>query len=543
MKILKELRFSMPFFVILILLSGCENKQPIITVYDFDMEYDTISSKFECNMTVYWKNNSEHSILKIPFNFITDSTRHLPTNILLNNEIPDIKLANKKNQGFDGFILTPKTTIEKGQEVIIKAKFKTLKGDFLREGVYFYEEILPVIQYFMNGKFNPNYRTPANYNVAISYPLEYNIATTGVIIQKDTINRKINIKTLAENVPFYGLVLLKDVIIKERESVNGIKIRSVFFEDDKKWGNRILDYADDAIRFYYDTLGFYPQSKLTIVPGYHKPYGGWPICPNIVGIHRGLDLKKEKAESFANWITAHEIGHQYWGYNYVLEPLDYPQWFGISMGIYTDRLYCKARNIEHNYFDFFDRYVKGVEKGFNTTIMQKVDSLDKQNFDWNNIITHGKSYAVLRLLAYEIGEDTFYKVFKYCLSSFGGKVVTPKMFQNVCEKESGKNLDWFFQQWYYTNDFLEYDIKTVTTDLKNNNYQINCTLNKIGEAQVSYLDIGFKTENGNIIIKTISGKEKQVNMVFETNNLFTSIIIDPNMKLPLINRKEWKQIN
>jgi aminopeptidase N len=175
--------------------------------------------------------------------------------------------------------------------------------------------------------------------------------------------------------------------------------------------------------------------------------------------------------------------------------------------------------------------------------MQKIDSLKKQNFDWNNIIKHGKSYSVLRMLAYEIGEDKFYKVFKYCLSSFGGKIVTPEMFQDVCEKKSGKDLDWFFQQWYYTNDFLEYEIKTANLVEKNNKFQINCTFNKIGKAQVTDLDIGFKKEEGDIIIKTISGNEEQVNISFETNNLFTEIIIDPNRKLPLINRKDWGKIN
>ena len=565
MKISNKLQLVILTLTLIMLFIGCGKKQITKTAYNVEMKYDTTSRKFDrkkqkerwrnyyqvytasrefdCKMVVNWRNNSEYTVSKIPFNFRMDSTKSLPINVFVNNQPSIVELAVKKDQGFDGFILTPKTPIKKGEKANIKIQFKTYDLYFLREGVYFYSECLPVIQYFKNGEFNPNYQEIANYKVRISYPSEYNIATTGVVTQKDTIRGITYIQTHAENVPFYGLVMLKDVIIKEKKSVNGILIRSVFFDDDKKWGNKILDFADDAIRFYYDTLGFYPQQKLTIVPGYHKPYGGYPVCPNIVAVHRGIDEKGELAETHAEWITAHEIGHQYWGYNYILEPLNYPQWFGISMGIYTDRLYCKAKNIKIDYFRFFDKYAKGVEKGYNTTIMQKIDSLEIQGFDWNNIIQHGKSYTAIRMLAHEIGEDNFFKVYKICLSSFGGKIVTPKMFQDVCEKVSGKKLDWFFQQWYFTNDFLEYEIKTVNLIRKNNKYQINCIIKKTGKAQVSNLDIGFKNEDGKIIIKTISGKKEQVNLLFEMNYPFTSIIIDPYRKLPLIRKKDWKKIN
>ena len=200
------------------------------------------------------------------------------------------------------------------------------------------------------------------------------------------------------------------------------------------------------------------------MPGGEKPKGGWPVCPNIVAVHRGFDLKGENAESWAQWITAHEIAHQYWGFNYILEPLNYPQWFGIAMGIYTDRLYCMNRNIQMDYRKYLYKYLFGIFNGYNTTIMQETDSLDKQGFDWNNIIKHGKSFTVLRLLAYEIGEDTFLEVFRYCLNNYKGVNVTLEMFQNLCEKISNRELDTFFQQWFYSNDFLEYQIDTIINE-------------------------------------------------------------------------------
>ena len=258
-----------------------------------------------------------------------------------------------------------------------------------------------------------------------------------------------------------------------------------------------LEYSKNIIEFYKDTLGFYPQPVLTIIPGYPNPYGGWPVCPNIVGIHRGIDLKKEKAETHAHWIMSHEIGHQYWGYNYVLEPLDYPQWFGIGMGIYTDRLYTLQNIPDFNHSKSFSvSYLQAMKKGYNTTIMQTVDTLNKQGFNWNNSIKHDKSFSVLQMLAYELGENKFFEIIKYCLENYKGINVTLEMFQSDCEAISKRDLNEFFQTWFFTNDYLEYQIDSVTTTFNSNQYENEIVINKIGNASISHVEIEVVLESG-----------------------------------------------
>ena len=168
--------------------------------------------------------------------------------------------------------------------------------------------------------------------------------------------------------------------------------------------------------------------------------------------------------------------------------------------------------------------------------MQETDSLDKQGFDWNNIIKHGKSFTVLRLLAYEIGEDTFLEVFRYCLNNYKGVNVTLEMFQNLCEKISNRELDTFFQQWFYSNDFLEYQIDTIINETRDSIYQTEIKINKTGKADISEVEILIKLSNGEIIKQVFDGKAKQVIIRQDFKNPIKEIVLDPNFKLPLANK-------
>jgi hypothetical protein len=524
-------------FLILI-LSGCINDVNITSQYKVDMRFDSSKLQMDCKMHVKWYNSSSKEVMEIPFHFQLDSAKTLIKHIIVNDQQVDIQFTSKETDDFEGFVAKLTEPIRENEYANIKIDFKTNRKEYYRDRILFFSEDIPLIQYFKEGNFIYYYQVHSNYNVKITYPADFEIATTGFVKDKASQNNLTTIQTEAKYVPSYGVVFFSDVIINEIKVTDNIIVRSIFFEDDEKWGNKLLYYAEDIIQFYKDTLGFYPQPVLHIIPGGENPRGGWPVCPNIVAIHRGIDSKGEEAESHAQWIMAHEIGHQYWGFNYILEPLNYPQWFGIAMGIYTDRLYCIERNIKMDYNKFLYKYLFGIYQGWNTTIMQKIDFLDKQNFDWNNTILHGKSFTVLRLLAFEIGEDNFYEVFKYFLNNYKGVNVTPEMFKKQCERISNRELDNFFQQWFYSNEFLEYQIDTVIVERQDSLYHAEIRINKTGKADISEVEIAFKLSNDEIINQVFDGKARQVVIRQELKNPIEEIVLDPEFKLPLVNKIE-----
>lgn len=526
--------------------SGFLKSQNLSDNYQYEIEliYDSLYRQFSGDLTMTF-NQPLNSLLELPFNFLIDSTNEHTIKVWINGRDCEYEIANKVTNEFTGIIIKTQPDLLRDNRTSLNIKFKSVKhGDYFNKNQILYNgSWMPMLQYYENGGFKNYNQKHSDYKINISYPDDFVIATSGTVLKETKQENQILIQTEAKDIPSYGLVLSRDFLVSEVKTKNGILIRSLYNVNDIKWGKKLLDIAEDVIDFYIDTIDFYPQPVLTIIPGADKPYGGWPVSPNIICVHRGIDTKGDYANTHATWITAHEIGHQYWGYNYVLEPLDYPQWFGISMGIYTDWLYSHSRHVDRNYFGFFNSYIKGFNKGYNTTVLQLTDSLNQQNFDWNNVILHGKSFTVLRILAYEIGDDNFFKVYNYCLDNYKGINVTLEMFQQTCEKISGLDLNWFFEQWYKTNKYLDYEILGTNSRLENQNYVTQCKSLRKGDAVVSSIEIGFKQNNGDILIKSINGKIFENDIIVETKFPIECIIIDPNKMYPLINREEYSITN
>lgn len=537
----------------LLILLSCTNSQVLSkkSFYEIDIQFDAIKEVLNGKTKVIWNNTSDSLVKELHFHFQSDSLKSNINSVFVNNNEVNIKYVSKISHGFDGFVLLLNTPIKSNEVTHIEIDFTTKRRligehdkEIINDNTYFFLKDFPQLPFLKDGYFVHDYQVHSDYQVTIAYDSIFEMASTGIIEKESKENGRVISTTFAKDVPSYGILFFRNAIVKEKRTASNVLIRSIFFDDDQKWGNLLLDYAEDVLEFYTDSLEFYPQPVLNIIPGYSKPYGGWPVSPNIIGIHRGIDLKKKRAETHAKWITAHEIGHQYWGFNYVLEPLNYPQWFGIGMGIYTDHLYSMKNGIDIDYSDYFSSsYFEGVKRGYNTTIMQTVDTLNKQGFDWNNIIMHDKSYSVLRMLAYEIGEDTFFKIFKHCLNSYKGVNVTLEMFKKDCEQISQTNLDDFFNTWFYSSDYLEYQIENVLVTNKENQYTNKIIINKLGKAKISHVELAIVLNNGEIINQTFDGKQSNTTLEIDTNESIKKIILDPDLKLLMVNKKDWNKNN
>ncbi|MEZ5069909.1 MAG: M1 family aminopeptidase [Bacteroidales bacterium] len=511
------------------------------TRYEISATLDTSDLSLQCTMDVIWTNTSDTTLGAIPFTFQLDSAHSLIRAVETNGTTADHRYCTKETDGFEGFFVELPDPVPPRETAEFRIRFRTNPASYFRERMLFYSNEFPTIQCLGSKQFLPHHQVHSDYRVTITHPDEFSLAATGAVTHTESAGptgHAVEVQTEIEAVPSYGFVLMKDVELEEATSA-GVLIRSFYFEDDAKWGRKLLEHSENILAFYTDTLGFYPQPVLTIIPGYSKPYGGWPVCPNVVGIHRGIDQKKEKAETHAHWIMAHEIGHQYWGFNCVLEPLDHPQWFGIGMGIYTDMLYTRQFIPEFNHSrEFSGSYLQAMKKGFNTTILQSIDSLDKQGFDWNNSVEHDKSFSVLQMLAWEIGEETFFRLLKQCLDRYKGVNVTLDMFKTDCESLCGQNLDDFFHTWFYTNDHLEYRVEPPVASRSGDGYENEITLTRLGNAVISRIEVEILQEDGESRRILFDGTRAKETTTMATRSPIVNITIDPDEKLLLVNRMD-----
>jgi tetratricopeptide (TPR) repeat protein len=494
---------------------------------------------------IRWRNDSSLPVKTIHLSFCNsaDMDRDKLDDLIVAPAVNlnPAELRWKPKEGEDdyfGFDLLLDEEIKPNAIADVRMKFRSRRFSY-KYGYYRYlNDWFPMVVPMVGGRPNTKKPVPAVFDVTLTYPSEYKVALSGPTLSRNEDNGRVTIRATARDVPSFGVLISKDFFVAEGE-VGGVKIISYYLKGDERWGQRLLDYSQDIIPFYQREIGFYPQHVLYILPGYpDRPAGGYPVCPNCIVIHRNLDILKERAPDFARWITAHEIGHQYWGYGYVLEDLDFPRWFGLSMGIYTDRLYSKARGLsDEPHRNFSVRYLGGVLAGVDTTILQKQSELDKLGFDWNNVIAHGKSYTVLAMLEDYLGADTFKKVFRESLKRYKGRVVNLEIFQSLCEEISNRELGWFFYQWYRTNACLDYRIADFRTKKEGGEFITEAVVVRKGAA-VMPLDVELEMGNGQTQLKTIDGWETSTTVRFETGAPPVRIVLDPGERLPLLSRAE-----
>jgi hypothetical protein len=307
-----------------------------------------------------------------------------------------------------------------------------------------------------------------NFEVKLSVPQEYALATSGRLDPATGAYR-------IEKAPSFGIWLGRKCEVLEGQA-GDVPVRCLYKPADKECAQLLVDTAVDVINFYRERFGFYPYPTLAIVPGADDPMGGYPLATSIIVIH-GMGRMKEKPEAHWRWITAHEIGHQYWG-RYVLERDD-PEWLWIGLGIHADREYCRARNLgDENHRRLLSRYIEGMKKGYDTTVSRSQEERTQIQFDFNNVVTHGKGFAIISALDCTLGKPVFDRICQRCLREFAGREMGTSEFQSVCEQESGQDLAWFFDQWVNSNKYLSYQIASQKCDKTDGAYvtevQVKC---------------------------------------------------------------------
>jgi tetratricopeptide (TPR) repeat protein len=262
-----------------------------------------------------------------------------------------------------------------------------------------------------------------------------------------------------------------------------------------------------------------------------RPAGGYPAATSIVVIH-GMGRMEEKPELHWRWITAHEIGHQYWS-RYVMEK-DEPGWLWIGLGIYADREYCRARGLgNQKHLELMARYTEGVREGLDTTVNRSHEERSKIKFDFNNVVIHGKGFSIISALDCILGEALFGRIYRRCLKEFAGRRLGLHEFRAVCEQESGQDLGWFFDQWVNSNKYLSYEIASKKCEQKGNTYISEIEIRCLGSLKMP-VPVAAHFEDGTMQ-RTFTNRIRDVDTIqFESRSPLKDVQLDPEQALPLV---------
>jgi tetratricopeptide (TPR) repeat protein len=366
------------------------------------------------------------------------------------------------------------------------------------------------------------FETHDDYDVALELPSEYTVGTSG---RRNPETKRYTIR----GAKTFGLFLGKGHKVMEADA-GDVRIRAVHADPGEACARLLLETAVDVVTFYRERFGSYPYRTLTIVPGMDRPAGGYPMATALVAIH-GQERMDEKPELHWRWITAHEIGHQYWG-EHVLEN-DLPGWLWIGLGIYADREYVRARRLGlKKHRELMARYIEGVEQGLDTTLALTPEQYMAVDYDYNNVSIHGKGYSIVSAIAWLLGQETFDRVYRRCLDEFAGRRLGAGEFQAVCEEESGEDLAWFFDQWVGSNRYLSYEVAPQTCTKQNGRYVSHVRVQRAGTLQMPVPVVAY-FEDGTAQLQRTDRLLDVNELTFESAAPLTRVRIDPEGELAM----------
>ena len=222
---------------------------------------------------------------------------------------------------------------------------------------------------------------------------------------------------------------------------------------------KIFGLTPEMIGFYSKLLGVeYPWAKYDQMVG--RDYVSGAMENTTATLHGSRAYQSSRALADDNiWETtvAHELFHQWFGDLVTAE-----SWSNLtvneSMANYSQTLwlehkYGKDFGDEENYSDM-QKYLRSRRSSEQNLVRFYYD--DKESmFD---VVTYEKGGRILNMLRNYVGDSAFFKGLNIYLTSNKFKNGEAQQLRLAEEEASGKDLNWFYNEWYYGAGHPEADI-------------------------------------------------------------------------------------
>lgn len=208
----------------------------------------------------------------------------------------------------------------------------------------------------------------------------------------------------------------------------------------------------------------YPYSKYDQVIVARFPFGGMEnITATTLADSEVLFLDSASGHDAIDDLVSHELAHSWFG-NLVTCRNWAELWLNESFASYMEAVFRentygranydeKIREDASEYFSYTATNEAARHGLFNKTANPEDDDT---MFD---PVTYNKGSAIVHTLREEVGDELFWKSIRMYLDRFKFKNVETHDLKEVFEEVSGRDLDWFFDQWVYRTGHPEIGVK------------------------------------------------------------------------------------
>jgi aminopeptidase N len=221
--------------------------------------------------------------------------------------------------------------------------------------------------------------------------------------------------------------------------VRGVPQQVWSFPQDRDNAYQLFEFTGRrAFEYFSDTVGPYSYEKLAHVQA--AGLGGGTE-------HASAIFYGEKGVASGRGPVVHEVAHQWWG-NAVTERDWDDVWLSEGFATYFTHLYAEQ-------FNGRDAFVRGLKQDIQTIVQAQLKAPEQAVIHRNiddmrgvlNRFVYQKGGWVLHMLRGTIGTENFWKGIREYYGRYRNGNASTDDLRQVMEQASGKDLQWFFDQW------------------------------------------------------------------------------------------------
>ncbi|MBU3012387.1 M1 family metallopeptidase [Polaribacter vadi] len=319
---------------------------------------------------------------------------------------------------------------------------------------------------------SPNQKT--SQEIYITVPNQYQTLSNGELVSqtKSGNNRTDYWKFDQKHAPYLFFMGIGEFeIIKD--FYKNIPVNYYVEKEYASYAKDIFGLTPEMIGFFADKLGVeYPFNKYSQIVVRDYVSGA---MENTTAVVHGEQAYQQPGQLIDNNVQentiAHEIFHHWFG-----DLVTSESWSNLTLNesfanygeyLWREHKYGKVA-AEMHYYEQVEAYKIGQNESKSLVRFQYDDKEDM--FD---LVSYNKGGAILHMLRNYLGDEAFFKGLNKYLTTYKYKTAEVHQLRLIFEELTGKDLNWFFNQWYFganhPNIEVSYDYntlrKTVTVNI------------------------------------------------------------------------------
>ena len=299
---------------------------------------------------------------------------------------------------------------------------------------------------------------------------------------------------------------------KPKQIADSILIQHYIYNNPLAYSNNVtsINATKSMLELFSDLYGLYP---------FYKEKYGHMMAP----FSGGMEHQTMTSMGIFNFgIVAHELAHQWFGDNVTCATWK-DIWLNEGFATYSEYIAAKYLTSVNNTATVLTTMHNNAKRIDGSVFFEDTTNVARI---FSSEITYNKGGSAVRVLHYLLGDSLFFRVCKTYQIQFANGNATTNDLRLLVNSLSGKNYDYFFNQWIYGFGYPNYALKWNQTG---NQLFINIDQSNLKSANNLFqltLPIVLKTATGDTTIYVQQGEAK-TNYQFSFTTPIISIALDP----------------